>query len=147
MLTDWRGWKDACDRAREVVSLSQDTASEIRSHTRAITDGGGDVVSQSDSVLPLLHWGMGINYQTVALQSVVAELAGGDAIHHACGIPVFNGRGCHVTLAKRVLQWSWLIIDEIRMASAKLLTELEVKLRNVVRQIGTAKRGKYGIQS
>ena len=80
------------------------------------------------------------------------ELLGGDTIHHACGIPVFNGRECHeedlnnqLTVAKRVLQWRWLIIDEISMVSAKLLAELDVKLRRVVREVGTAKLGKDGI--
>ena len=100
----------------------------------------------------VLHWDMGVNYQIVALQAVMAELLGGDTIHHACGIPVFNGRECHdedlnnqLTVAKRVLQWRWLIIDEISMVSAKLLAELDVKLRRVVREVGTAKLGKDGI--
>ena len=39
-------------------------------------------------------------------------------------------------VAKRVLQWRWLIIDEISMVSAKLLAEIDVKLRSVVREIG-----------
>ena len=43
--------------------------------------------------------------------------------------------------AKRVLQWRWLIVDEISMVSAKLLALMDVKLRNVIRQIGTAKVG------
>ena len=43
----------------------------------------------------VLKWDMGVNYQIVALQAVMAELLGGDTIHHACGIPVFNGRECH----------------------------------------------------
>ena len=57
----------------------------------------------------------------------MAEQLGGDTIHHACGIPV-NRRGDgsedHLQrqqdIAKRVLQWRWLIIDEISMVSAKL---------------------------
>ena len=71
----------------------------------------------------------------------------GDTIHHACGIPVFNGRECHeedlqkqMEIAKRVLQWRWLIIDEISMVSAKLLAEIDVRLRRVIRVIGTAKK-------
>ena len=100
----------------------------------------------------LLKWDMGVEFQTVALQAVMAEQLGGDTIHHACGIPVFNGRECHgddvqthLKVAKRVLQWRWLIIDEISMVSAKLLAEVDVKLRSVVREIGTAKRGRDGI--
>ena len=100
----------------------------------------------------VLKWDMGVNYQIVALQALMAELLGGDTIHHACGIPVFNGRECHdedlqshLAIAKRVLQWRWLIIDEISMVSAKLLAELDVELRKVVCEIGTAKIGGSGI--
>ncbi len=100
----------------------------------------------------VLKWDMGVNFQIVALQAVMAQLLGGDTIHHACGIPVFNGRECHdedlqshLAIAKRLLQWRWLIIDEISMVSAKLLAELDVKLRKVVREIGTAKIGEHGI--
>ena len=31
---------------------------------------------------------MGMDFQVVALQAVMAELLQGDTIHHACGIPV-----------------------------------------------------------
>ena len=58
----------------------------------------------------------------VAFQAVMAQLIGGDTIHHACGIPVFSkgaddeGAGSsQQVVAKRVLQWRWLIIDEISM--------------------------------
>ena len=42
-------------------------------------------------------------------------------------------------VAKRVLQWRWLIIDEISMVSAKLFATVDMKLRDVVRRIGTSK--------
>ena len=42
-------------------------------------------------------------------------------------------------IAKRVLQWRWLIIDEISMVSAKLLADVDLKLRDVIRRIGTEK--------
>ena len=90
---------------------------------------------------------MGINFQVVALQAVMAELLGGDTIHHALGIPCFGKRReCHnddlqkhMEVAKRVLQWRWLIIDEISMVSAKLLAQMDLKMREVVRDIGTHK--------
>ena len=50
--------------------------------------------------------------------------------------------GKHLQIAKRVLQWRWLIIGEISMVSAKLFAELEFKLRSVIRDIGTLKTGK-----
>ena len=94
----------------------------------------------------VMHWNMGVEYQVVALQAVMADLLGGDTIHHACGIPIFN-RGDptesnvqrHLDVAKRALQWRWLIIDEISMVSAKLLAEVDVKMRSAIRQSGTQK--------
>ena len=41
----------------------------------------------------LLKWDVGLQFQIVALQAVMADLLGGDTIHHACGIPAFkNGK-------------------------------------------------------
>ena len=63
---------------------------------------------------------------------------------HACGIPAFrrgNERGgdgdtkTHMETARRVLQWRWLIVDEISMVSASLLAEMDMKLRTVIRDI------------
>ena len=62
---------------------------------------------------------MGVQFQIAALQAVMADFLGGDTIHHACGTPAFRHRECHVDdllkhmgVAKRVLQWRWLIIDD-----------------------------------
>ena len=41
----------------------------------------------------VLHWDLGVHFQVVALQAVMAELLGGDTIHHACGIPAFKRVG------------------------------------------------------
>ena len=99
----------------------------------------------------ILHWDISVNFQIVALQAVMADLLGGDTIHHACGIPVFSKGETHdedlqrhMDVAKRVLQWRWLIIDEVSMVSAKLLAEMDVKLRRVVRDIGTGKKDARG---
>ena len=94
----------------------------------------------------VLHWQTGVEYQVVALQAVMASQLAGDTIHHACGIAV-KKRGGNVEqsaqkqmeVAKRILQWRWLIIDEISMVSAKLLAEVDVKLRSLVRHVGTQK--------
>ena len=95
----------------------------------------------------VLKWQVGVNYQVVALQAVMAELLGGDTIHHALGIPVYTRKGetheedmqNQSRIAKAALQWRWLIIDEISMVSAKLLAQIDMKLRGVIRQIGTQK--------
>ena len=43
----------------------------------------------------VLGWDMGVQFQVVALQAVMADLLGGDTIHHALGIPVFKKGECH----------------------------------------------------
>ena len=64
----------------------------------------------------------------------MAALLEGDTILHALGIPCFgkrtSGDGVDNTMAvaKRVLQWRWLIMDEISMVSAKLLATIDQKL-------------------
>ena len=95
----------------------------------------------------LLEWNIGVHFQIVALQAVMAELLGGDTIHHACGIPAFRKfvhnedlMQTQMEVAKRVLQWRWLIIDEISMVGAKLLAEVDVKLRSVIREICPMKK-------
>ena len=44
-------------------------------------------------------------------------------------------------VAKRVLQWRWLIIDVVSMVSARLLADMDVRLRDVVRDLDLQKRG------
>ena len=67
-----------------------------------------------------LHWDMGVHFQMVVFQAVMADLLGGDTIHHALGIPVRKHNDSNddkiqkqLDVAMRVLQWRWLIIDEI----------------------------------
>ena len=111
--------------------------------------GKSHVIKQiKELFVDVLHWDIGVQFQIVALQAVMADQLGGDTIHHACGIPVFNrGNSAdssaqrQMDVAKRVLQWRWLIIDEISMVSARLLADVDVKLRSTVRQLGTQKLG------
>ncbi|HIF22532.1 MAG TPA: hypothetical protein EYQ27_11655, partial [Gemmatimonadetes bacterium] len=121
---------------------------------------GGPGVGKSETVKLLrefftevLHWNMGVDFQMAALQAVMAEQLGGDTLHHSCGIskgglPSADGGG-HATrrqteVAKAVLQWRWLIIDEISMVSSQLLAEVDMKLRNIVRNLGTGKLSESG---
>ena len=48
--------------------------------------------------------------------------------------------------AKRVLQWQWLIVDEINMVSAKLLATMDMKLCSVIRVLGTEKLNQLGVE-
>ena len=99
----------------------------------------------------VLGWEMGVEFQIVALQAVMANLLDGDTIHHACGIPAFRKEGfgdfdcaLQYAVAKKVLQWRWLFIDEISMVSSKLLAQMDVKLRDVIRDLHTAKCNRSG---
>ena len=66
-------------------------------------------------------WEMGLDCQMAAHQAVMAEQLQGDTLHHACGISPFGktvpddakASQRQTDVAKRVLQWRWLIIDEV----------------------------------
>ena len=97
---------------------------------------------------------MGDEDQMVALQALMAQPIGGDTIHHAAGINPFGvkqdansqqkNHQKQSDVAKRVMRWRWLFIDEISMVSAKLLAELDMKLRAIMSDVGSMKRGKKG---
>eukprot|EP00973_Karenia_brevis_P025566 3527919-Karenia_brevis.AAC.1 len=77
-----------------------------------------------------------------ALQAVVAEQLRGDTLHHCCGLKrgMLDLEACskrQSEVAKSILQWRWLIIDEVSMLSSQLLAEIDCKLRDVVRKLGT----------
>jgi hypothetical protein len=104
-------------------------------------------------------WQMGFEFQVAALQAVMAHQLGGDTFHHACGInPLGNNkpqddksRGKasqrHANVAERVVQWRWLIVDEVGMVSAKLLAEIDVKLQQMVRAKHTLSGDAEGLAS
>ena len=92
----------------------------------------------------ILGWQQGVHFQVVTLQAVMAEQLDGDTIHHALGLN-WNGAGNGISEAKLLelcattLQWRWLFIDEISMVSAELLARLELRCRELVRDISTRK--------
>jgi hypothetical protein len=102
-------------------------------------------------------WQMGLEFQVAALQAVVAQQLGGDTLRRACGINPFGGnkpqddksRGKasqkQANVAGRVMQWRWLIIDEGSMVSAKLLAEIDVELRRMVRAKHTLRGDAEGL--
>ena len=81
---------------------------------------------------------MGLEFQIVTLQAVMAAQLDG-TIHHALGIhPMQTTQDSskdtvkHQAVAKKIVQWRWLIIDEISMVSARLLAEIDAKLRGML---------------
>ena len=100
----------------------------------------------------VLGWEMGLDFQMAAHQAVMADQIGGGTMHHACGISPFGKQQTdakepqrQADVAKRVLGWRWLIIDEISMVSPQLLAEVDMKLRDVVRKVGSMKAQGTGI--
>jgi DNA replication protein DnaC len=89
----------------------------------------------------LLHYKIGEDFHIVALQAVMADLLGGDTIHHALNLPAFGRTTATQSVdlrkqqevAKQLLQLRWLIIDEINMVSARLLAGIYCKLRALAR--------------
>ena len=92
----------------------------------------------------ILGWQQGIHFQVVTLQAVMAEQLDGDTIHHALGLN-WNGASNGINEAKMLelcattLQWRWLFIDEISMVSAELLARLELRCRELIRDISARK--------
>ena len=101
----------------------------------------------------VLGWTAGVEFQIVALQAVTAALIEGDTIHHGCGlVPAQFRRGrqadefgqSQMDVAKKMLQWRWLFIDEIGMVSARLLAELDMQLRGKIRGVSRHKTNEQG---
>ena len=68
----------------------------------------------------VMGWTPGVEFQIVSLQAVTAAMLEGGTIHHACGLvpPKFRrGRQAdehgqsQMDVAKKMLQWQWLLID------------------------------------
>ena len=139
-----------CELGGEASTLPEDFGEPFRQllHGGPGTGKSHVIHLLKELFIEVLGWTQGVQFQVVALQAVTADLIGGDTIHHACAIPVFSKTQTdeaktqsHLIVAKRVLQWRWLIVDEISMVSAKLLALVDVKMRSVIREIGTLKIG------
>ena len=91
----------------------------------------------------VLRWQHGIDFQIVSFQAVMAELLDGDTIHHALGLD-WGGDSTRNSVrslekAQETLQWRWLILDEFSMVSAELLAQLELRCRELMRDLSFAK--------
>ena len=96
----------------------------------------------------VLQWQHGVDFQIVSFQAVMAELLDGDTIHHALGLDWSGDRTQSLARAMecagRSLQWRWLILDEFSMVSAELLAQLELRCRELMRDLSLAKYDRKG---
>ena len=83
----------------------------------------------------LLQYKIAEDFHIVALQAVMADLFGGDTIHQFARTMATSANDLRKQqeVAKRRLKCRWLIIDEIRMVSARLLAEIDCELRVLAR--------------
>ena len=95
----------------------------------------------------VLGWKQGAEFQVVTLQAVMAESLEGDTIHHALGLN-WKGEGGDgisdarmLDLCAAALQWRWLFIDEISMVGAELVARVELRCREMVRDLSKYKYG------
>ena len=90
-------------------------------------------------------WTRGSQYQIVTLQAVMANDLDGDTIHHALGLNWQSASDDKISgskfldLSAKAVQWRWLIIDEISMVSAELLARLDLRCRELVRDLAQSK--------
>ena len=95
----------------------------------------------------VLGWQHGVDFQIVSFQAV-AELLDGDTIHHALGFDWGGERTQNwlrmLERAQQTMQWRWLILDEFSMVSAELLAQLELRCRELLRDLSLAKYGQHG---
>ena len=77
----------------------------------------------------------GIDFVVTTLQAVNAADVQGSTIHQAFGLRIgkfANNAEASTLTSKRLAQLRWIIIDEISMVSARLLAQLERRLRDVI---------------
>ena len=92
-----------------------------------------------------------VEYVMTALQAVMAEQLEGDTLHHSLGVTPSqfkksmkaNDGGAtkrEMEISKFLEQCRWLVIDEISMISAQLLSEVDNKLRRAIRDVEATKK-------
>ena len=77
----------------------------------------------------------GIDFVVTTFQAVNAADVQGSTIHQAFGLHIgkfANNAEASTLTSKRLAQLRWIIIDEISMVSARLLAQLERRLRDVI---------------
>ena len=135
-----------CDEMDVLASGDYDALSEPLHWSMHGGPGTGEThvinILKKELFEKVLKWNFDVKFQIVALQAVVADLLSGDTIHHAFNLPVFGKSGSEpagdkgdLNTMKAILQLRWLIIDQVSMVSARLLADIDAKLRSFARVV------------
>ena len=149
-----------CQRLVEELAEAGDGVSRSPPLMHLLHGGPGNGKSEVLKMMRRLFqevcgWEQGLDFQIMTLQAVTAEALDADTIHHALGINPFTARNDaksrgkasqrQAEVAKQVSQWRWIFVDEISMVSAKLLAEVDMKLRNMVSNLERLKTDSKGV--
>ncbi|CAJ1402349.1 unnamed protein product [Effrenium voratum] len=93
-----------------------------------------------------LGYAQGIDFEVAAFQAVNAADIRGRTLHNACvGVDAAAlDRAVGQEAAKRMSYWRWLVVDEVSMVNARLLAQVEQRLRAVVPSASQWKRNAAG---
>ena len=80
----------------------------------------------------LIGYTQGISFEFTAFQAVNATDIGGKTLHDTFGINVKGDQPISQEKAKQMAYLRWLIVDEISLVNAKLLAQVEHRLRVVI---------------
>ena len=100
--------------------------------------GKSEVIAWLKELFHLLGWKHGVQYVCLAMQNPMAASIGGNTLHHWSGIPTAAREGkCGTkdttTLSIKSQCLRFILIDEISMVSAELLSTLERVVQMVVK--------------
>ena len=83
----------------------------------------------------VLGYVQGIDFEVTAFQATNAADVGGLTLHTACGLNREKDcldTACRPDTARRIAFWRWLFIDEVGMVSARLLAQVDLRIRGAV---------------
>ena len=97
--------------------------------------GKTEVLNPMKELFDMLGYKKGFEYEIAAFQAVNAADVDGKTLHNACGLNVGSfslDQPASRETAQRMAFWRWLIIDEISMVNARLLAQVEQRMRAVM---------------
>ena len=83
----------------------------------------------------LLGYVQGIDFEVTAFQATNAADVGGLTLHTACGLNREKDcldTACRPDTARRIAFWRWLLVEEVGMVSARLLAQVDLRIRGAV---------------